>query len=255
MNHTEKTLVHLLASERALWHPLRSEDWTTATAPTVIYEHRREFRDKGVRWTAGGADAERKTSERFLSGLVEQGLIEAFGQPRRSHCRLTHRGRWLATALARMPDDSDGWSSVLSVLEYAGGVTGVWVSELLVAGLEGYRAKGARRQLARVADFAVPAIVAGWIEATSDVHGRVYYAVTLDGLMAAQQPEPTPPDDLPGPDDEAKRLYDEAEAAARDQLRTEKPHNPSEIGFVPFSCSPGSMAVTPWNYKPQTTTT
>jgi hypothetical protein len=247
MNHTQETLVRLLAQERTIHRPLHSADWSTGGAPTVIHERREEYRRKGLRWSAGGSEAERKGSERFLSGLVENGLVEAFGQPRRTHVKLLPRGRWLAAALAHMPDDGDGWSCVQAVLEYSNGVTGRWVSELLVAGLESYSDKGARRQLVRIEDSATPGIVADWLEATSDVHGRVYYAATLEGLMAASRPEPTPPVDLPSPDDEAVRLYDETEATARDQLRTDKPHNPSEIGFVPFSCSPGGMAVGPWN--------
>lgn len=255
MNQPEEFLVRLLAEERAIWHPLRSIDWSRKNTPTVMHERRRDFLEKGVRWISGGSEAERKSGERFLRELAAQKLIKPFGRPRRTHVKLLSRGRWIASALADMPGLDIGWLTVREVLEHTRGVARMLVSELMLAGLDNYGGEDCQHQIWAVEGTALPAIVAGWLEATSDSYGRAYYFVTAEGLAASRKPQPTPPDDLPEPDGGAKGLYDEVNLATRQQMRTDAPRNVAELGYIPLTCSPGNTVVAPWNRKPKTTTT
>jgi hypothetical protein len=82
-----------------------------------------------------------------------------------------------------------------------------------------------------------PALLRGWVESNSDIHGRVCYWATPTGREASEKPAPPPPDDLPGWTVEAAKFYHAETLAARERLRTATPVGTSEIGFVPLSAS------------------
>ena len=55
-----KLLVVLLARERRLWAPLRAADWQRGPGPLEL---RTLYRQKGLRWLAGGSQSNRKAAE------------------------------------------------------------------------------------------------------------------------------------------------------------------------------------------------
>ena len=194
MNHTDdagKMLVTLLARERALFRPFRKVDWGSGSTAARA-ELQAEFREKGIRWSMGGTAGERKAAERWLGEIVAAGLVEAAkSKGRKTHLRLTARGRQAAEVLTDHPGLAEARWAVTTLLQFA--PAGQLVSELLPAGLKNYEVADYQEKLFDFQFTAMPAIIHGWIQTESDCHGRVAYRVTAEGERAAQRPEPQTP--------------------------------------------------------------
>ena len=96
-------LVELLARERMLYWPYRAADWNASGSVPAREEAKREFLALGLRHRSPGTPTERKEAERVLGQLENLNLLTHNGRIRKTHIRLTGRGRELASALAGVP--------------------------------------------------------------------------------------------------------------------------------------------------------
>ncbi len=249
MNQTDeaaKTLVVLLARERALFAPFRQRHWAAIGCTAGTAELQRDFRRVGLPWAVGGSVTERKNAEQQIADLRRAGLITSGGRTKARRVRLTDRGRAVAQVLCNVPNLSDGHRAVCKLLTF--GRAGELISELLPAGLRNY---GEASYQAKLSDFqmiVLPAIIAEWVEAASDCHGRAAYRVTPEGEVAAQQPEPTCPPEIAN--DEMAAFFWAEYDAERERLLSARPSHPNEIGPIPLSAGLWDEVVGPWNYKP-----
>jgi len=242
----EKLLVSLLAHERALFRPFRGYDWSTPGTTAARTEMQAEFREKGLRWPQVGTAAQRMAAGRRLGEIVASGLIEATGpKGRRTHLRLTDRGRQVAEKLSGVPNLTNARRAVLTLLRFAS--AGELVSELLPAGLKNFSEENYQEHLYYFQSLAVPGIIAGWIEVFSDCHGRAAYRVTPAGVEAARQPKPTTPGGDPNATFADPFLYEYENERIR--LLCEKPSHRNDIGPIPLSAGLWSEVVGPWNWK------
>jgi hypothetical protein len=251
MNETEddgKMLVVLLARERALFRPFRQADWQSGST-AARYELQSEFRRKGLRWTVGGSVNERKAAETQIAALRKAGLLVNTGRTKGRHLLLTDRGRRVAEVLADVPSRADAHRAVVALLQFA--PAGVLVSELLPAALKNYGTGDYQSKLYDVQIRLLPALVCGWAEVFSDIHGRAAYRVTPTGETAAEQPEPTSGDGPP-PDPALCELYDAEYEHERQRLLNAKPSRENEIGPIPLSAGAWGDVVGPWTRRRRT---
>jgi len=241
MKTGDTILIQILALQDAIWHPFRRRDWLPPM-PTVLYEHRKRFREgEGVSWATGGGRADlRKARQRELDALAETGLIELCGRQRRSGVRLPEPVEIATRALCGLPNIEAGYVSLLEVIRLEAGDQrpGPLCSELWLAGIDNYtQDEKCFRELRLVELLMLPALSRGWVESHSDLLGCVWYFATPKGREVAKQPGPTLPAGLPEWDRAAGRLYDKELIAARERLRREKPDRPNELGHCPLSAS------------------
>ncbi len=247
-DETESLLVRLLARERALFAPFRERHWQTQGVTAGISELQTEYRAKGLRTPQVGTAAERMAAGNRLGDIEKAGLITTAGHlGRRTHSRLSERGRSVAQLLGNAPNSFDGYHTVVELLRFAR--PGELVSELLLAGLKNYGTPGYQNKLLVVQSLALPGIVAGWLEALSDCHGRAAYRVTPEGEVAAQQPEPTCPPEIAN--DEMAAFFWAEYDAERERLLSARPSHPNEIGPIPLSAGLWDEVVGPWNWSPK----
>ena len=239
----KKVLVKLLSRELALFQPLRQRDWSDPHTTAARWELQRDFRTKGLPWTAGGDGSARKATEVLTNELRKVGLVATAGRTKGRRVKLTDRGRVVAEALADAPTRAEGWREVVVLLQFA--KAGKLVSELLPAGLKNYSDADYRTKLSDLQFAILPAVVAGWVETFSDIHGRVAYRVTLAGEAAAQEPQP--PTSSIAPDAAMDALFWAEYVAERDRLRQAQPSHESEIGAIPLSAGAWGEVAGPWS--------
>lgn len=233
MNETDEILIRLLASTDALWRPMRAHDWA-GSMPTVLLEHRRLFPTVGVPWHGSSpTEAGRKRTQRALEACAKDGLLAIHGKIRRNTAKLHDTGELRARALCGLP----GLTDAMALLREVQAQPVTMPSELALVGLETYQDEpdaGVRGLLAELAFRAAPALCREWLEARSDLHGRVYYSLTPSGEQAIVS-LPAIPDGLPRQQQACWDLYAQQFGESLARLRAEEPETVGEIGFIPLS--------------------
>lgn len=233
MTDRQRLLIRLLAKADAIWSPLRAVDWNAWGMGSVVFEHRRDFVTAGFAFGSSiGKATERFSFGRLLDGLAGDGLLVRFGGERKVRCRLSEAGDDHARALAGLPGIGAAFATILELAKHRR------VSELQLAGLEGYRNDDAMGPaLVRAELAAMPGIWRGWIATESDVAGRVWYSVTDLGREVSHGPPVTLPDGLPKEVAGGFELYGAEFRHARHALRASSPVDRREVGLLPLSAS------------------
>lgn len=240
-----RLLVSVLARSHAAFRPLRQVDWGRLEIPSAIYDRRRAFWEIGVRWSSGGAAADRKQAERLVASAVAEGAVTVSGKARTLHLRMTDMGLVTAEALAGVPSADSGHYFAKQLLGFA--PAGRWVSELLPSELDDYDGtSGHNVELFASELMFLAARLRGWCESASDCHGRAAYRVTPAGVEIASQPEPTLPKGLPTSSRKLQELHDRELVRERGRIRASVPRTPGELGEIPIAMAD---VVGPWNYK------
>ena len=193
-------LLDVLASTDLTWQPLRVEADRTAH-----YYAQRDYRQGGVRWTAGDTStAEGQRAKRLLRRLEAEGLVEATraGKGAGTRAKLTEKGFKLARQEAGVP----GLAESIRALEAAERVyqknvaaqpwrachSGHQATEAELAAELGLSPECAQQ-------LALPCLERDLLSSGSTVTGCVSYFVTKSGqellarrLAAQQAQEPAP---------------------------------------------------------------
>ena len=236
-------LVQILADTDALFIPNRS--WHRLR-PTNIYFGRKNYGRSGVVWSSGAAtEADRKAAQRELEALAKERMVRVF----RPHhvktlgVRLTDAAETQVRGWCGLPGIACGWWTCHELARHskvpgeAKTLDDVWISEVQLAGVEwpreGEDTTAFRRELVLTEDMALPALSRGWIVANSDIHGRVYYALTLAGWEVLDNDPPEDPPDI-AVDTEARKMYLDRVQSQLARLGTADPEDPNEIGILPL---------------------
>lgn len=245
-------LVRLVAQVDALWIPLR--DPREPCWP-YVWELRRSFPENGINWHAGGAQSVRKSLERQLKELVAARLVKTYRRGgRTSSVALTFRGDAVARSLANLRpldmavelvqelhslrDHPESSASTAGSNRHIN--TRPWIPETLL----NYHTPGggwgdgrSEELIDVVHRLALPQAL-GWVETLCDTQRHVYCRLTEPGLWIAtgEAQPPAIPDDLPGRQEWAEDLYDDARAAHRGSLWSYSEYS-NDIGKVPLPAS------------------
>lgn len=233
MEEQDEVLIRILAMQDAIWRALRSRDWDMSY-PAVILEHRNRFSEVGVPWMGSNpTESGRKATQRALEACAYAGLVSLHGKIRRNSVKLTDAGEWRARALSGLP----GLDAVLSLLQVIADQPVIMPSELALVGWTTYQdapEAEVRATLAGQESMAAPAFCRGWLDAKSDCHGRVYFALTPLGMRVLANP-PAMPSGLPRRQQACEAFYDAQFGEALVRLRDSQPETIGEIGYIPLS--------------------
>ena len=254
MQDRTRIILGILADTDAVFCPNRS--WKRPR-PTAIYEHRRDYPAGGVPWRSDALDeAGCKATQRDLEALCVEGMVKTF-RPKRVKTlgvKLTAKGEALARALCGLPNLVQAIGGVMhATMHLEGPEAGVnwdgrfWIPETTLAGVDWVKCaadKDARHKLVFVEEIMLPALIRGWIIANADIHGRVWYSPTPEGLamIEAERRKPDPPDAPPAPppaafDEEAADYYLERFTETAGRFDTAAPQCEREIGEIPLPVS------------------
>lgn len=246
MTGQDGLLVEILATQDAVWAPLRAADWGSPHGPANLHQARRLYASEGVPWSSGRVDeAGRKESQRDMEAMASAGLIRLFGRGNRRSIgvALTERGELRARNLAGLPGAVETHAAMEALVAFTAPYReSVWINEtILLFGRQGdydrLKTLGVPgRVLCAQERTFVPALARGWAMARSDCEGRVFYAVTEAGVERNLQGPPEAPA-LPGTDPDATRIYSDAYETRRRELGTRTPAIPYEIGEMPLPVS------------------
>jgi hypothetical protein len=210
-------IVSVLAATDVLWVAFRGWHRAPCGSANAVGERRATYRRGGLVFTGGGTGARRQERSRELDEARRAKLI-AGATTTRPLIRLTDDGFAVARALAGCPfiGDADTWNILARVeaLTQAGvtnsgcGPVGLYVPEYAILN----RPHGSQLESPEVVGLenqAMPLLVAGLLEARSDCHGRVGYAITPEGRAALAAGPPAEPEGLPAFDEVAAELYND----------------------------------------------
>ena len=238
MTEKESTLIRLLAQTDAIFRPLRLMDWNVP-GPGNLWEARQQFKVSGVQINSGGGQADRKSIQRLLDVLVSDGLLIKSGSGKSAGFKLSDAGETRSRSLCGLPSLADSHRYLIKVIDLERETDhGCLTPEYLLLGATNYEQTD--DFTVRIFDlemFLLPALVHGWLDARSDLHGRTYFSAKALGQQIATSFPPSSPANLPSYDDAANDLYLSTRRKYREELRTAKPKNPSEIGDCPLPCS------------------
>jgi hypothetical protein len=197
----------------------------------------------------------RKQAQRDLEELTATGLVQRYkaGRVKTTGARLTAEGERRARALCALPGLSAAGELLADVARRSKGppdhppreLLDAWICELLLAGMDNYPSPwttAAADALKDVEFRALPMLVSGLLVSHSDTFGRTYYAVTLAGWKAIDDPPPIPddPEDIE-PEHDLCQLYADTMRAALARLGVAAPRDTREIGPIPLPASPGGL--------------
>lgn len=224
-------LVKILAHCDAVWLPMRAADWIQPV-PAVLYERRREFPMRGIRWRSDDSTAAgRKADERALSALCRDGFVVQHGSAKDKSIELSKLAEHRARALAGMPSLVVAHGMLRKVISLGSKMA----RELWLIGLRQYPADGKLgADLVRLENQVLPALSCGWLEAHSDSGGGIWYLATEIGRAAAKRAAPVLPQDLPDSEESLMKIYDSNVDKIRNALRASVPDSPQEIGPCPL---------------------
>jgi hypothetical protein len=237
-----RILVEVLAGQDAVWRPLRKIDWDSTGTPAALYRARCAYPSEGAPWQSDSAEeAARKRDLRRLERLADAELVEVFRPAARSiGARLTDAGESVARAVADLPglDDAHEWmrrllrygldASVNECILYSGDPTANYPPDIEEA------------DLAFLQTALLPALSRGFLVASSDIAGRVYYSIEPEGIAWGRGPAPEMPDGLPECDDELADFYVALTRQRRAEYRRELKRD-GELGFIPLPVSGGTI--------------
>ena len=238
MNEQDRIMTAILSRTDAIFRPLRSMDWASP-GPTNLWQARQDFLTGGVGLNAGGSEVNRKEHQRLLDGLVGDGLITKSGSGRAARFKLIDVSEAHIRALCGLPSLADSYEFLIRVIDLERETDhGPLTPEYILTGTTNYeQSPDFTHKIFELELLVLPAIIHGWLDAGSDIHGRTYFSATALGRQIATSLPPSPPANLPSYDDATNDLYLSTRRKYREELRTAKPKNPSEIGFVPLPCS------------------
>jgi hypothetical protein len=222
-------LVGWLGQGDALHEALRRSAWSSPRRVSAVVEARVTFASKGLPLRAARSnDAEQKRVERMHDALEEAGLVIFCREHgRRTNVRVADAIEWRLRRVATW----SGFSEMLVVMqaiathEAAGHTNAGHVPEWAVAGVTDKTThEKAKRLSLLVEEYALPALVRGWLTSWSDIHGAVGYALTDAGRELLQDP-PEPPD-VSGVDydDSLNDVFLESLKAGREWVANLPPH-------------------------------
>ncbi len=241
MNETDEQLIRILAQTDAIFRPMRAADWTPP-APSNIWEARQRFSEGGVTSsTGGGGEARRKASQRTVDELASTGLLVLCGDKRRVGVRLTEAGEVGVRSLCGLPGLDESHRVLRQIIELSAKADDgqSLCREFWLWGVSNYSGdtKADANEAWEISLLLASSLCRGWIESSSDIHGRACYSATKAGRAAAKQPAPSLPRELPEWSEPAGRKYHDETIAARQRLRSASPTTPGEIGQCPLSAS------------------
>lgn len=247
MSDLDTLLLKALAASDALRLPIRR--WLGRASANRILGLR-QLASFGAPLRVGGDAATRKTGERSLADLGDQGLavVTSHRQTKFPLVALTFRGEARARALAGLPSMGGG----LWVLEQVAArsrrvpalMTEQWVAEVELNGGRGWGDSTVqdRADLAELAMNALPAVARGLVVAHSDCHGRAYFAATPAGWDHLDSRSIIPREDQPPADGEAEEAYHAELASKLAWMRDAEPSALGEIGLHPLPASHHGLA-------------
>ncbi|WP_149109526.1 hypothetical protein [Limnoglobus roseus] len=237
-------LVQILGTVDATFAPTRERGGNLRTNAMLA---RRDFREQGVQYHAGGDAARRKSAERRLSAMEDAGLVAVFRRQGRARgVRLTPVGEDTARRIAGLPDLSESLEVMAIVaknhLEREPKLlTDLWAAEADVVGVPW---GGETKAYVILEEELLPAMVAGLMVCNTTIPGHAYYAVTPAGWAALDDGFPTPAG--AGAFAQAARdEYFEAFRLARVGYADAKVAALGEIGPLPLPVSVGGSPIGP----------
>lgn len=242
MTRRDELLLKILAEIDAVFLPLRN--WTRPL-PTVLYERRRDYPSMGIRWTPGNpTETGRKQAQRDLEDLVDTGLAISC-RPKNVKTlgvRLTDHGESYARALFGI--DALGCAlealrTINRLADHPDAAGRGCVCEDLITGIPHVEAAGNRDkkiEYSAMESTALPALIRGWMESNSDIHGRVWYWLTDAGRGVLENP-PTWDFVLPDEVEGAWDFWNEKLNAAIELLNAAVPQDRRELGYIPIPVS------------------
>lgn len=231
-------LVDILAKVDAVYRPVRH--WGGNTARNVYFARVAYEQEGGIgmRSSGGLTEASRKSNQRGLETIAEEGLVELCRPGDRTKLlgvRLTDRGEAETRALCGLPSLAVAMVALRQLASF--GREG-WVSEEMMAGRPCWGHPDATHELLAVESMLAPAILRKWVDGNSDAKGRVFYrlapagvailASTMDDVEATADHEDT------AFSRRARAFYDRRRTAALLALASGEPRNANEIGAIPL---------------------
>ncbi|MAT71181.1 MAG: hypothetical protein CMJ58_16845 [Planctomycetaceae bacterium] len=232
MKLIEKQLVvRVLAETDVLWTPLRFND-VGAEAAAAIVERRSQFRERGLLLAIGGAQADRQQARRVILKLEADGLLCLRGRGKKRSVCLTRRGDDFARSFCPTLRIDESWH----LLERVGRLHAEFgtAKHLLEQDILGIRDWDDATPLLELEDLALPLLCAGLLDACGDTEGRVGYRVTNAGRKALLRMKPAPPIELPKPDANARKKFNELYVRGLDERRRWRSTRPSHV-VIPAS--------------------
>ena len=253
LTESNMLLLGLLAENDGLHWPVRG---LKMTARSVCYERRRDFLQRGHRWSSGGLTANaRKSSQRRFELLVAKGDVIAFGPAGR-------------TTGARLTEDCDDrLRHELGIADYDQALGGLdalyhrrgdpdgfdglgvgregfpaWTSEATLTGIPWGRDEDRDCYIMLYEDLA-PLLWRALVRSNSSVLGHTWYAMTKEGYELASrraragQTRQFPPS-IGGGDDALYAYYVEQRREAVEAIEAAAPQNRQEIGDCPLPACP-----------------
>ena len=225
-------LLDWLAETFSLWEPIRK--WEPRRRAAVLWESRKEFEQTGLPVHVGGTEDARKSGERRITELEEDGLVLCTRtNGRRSHVKLTpttdERLRSLV-GMAGIAEALEAMKKIQTALQDGLAMGGI-VLENVPLGLKWADDTDPTSRLDLEMDLN-PTLVRGWVTSMSTTANMVWYGITEAGVLAMGTQKPT--DDLPNFDQASHEYFIASLKRARTAIDKAKPKNPHELGFIPL---------------------
>jgi len=252
--NTDDMLLCRLAGELwAVFAPWRGP-WGGGGA-AAVYLARRSFRSgAGLRWRHQGRDRdERDENVEALGRLERRGLLtRRVEKTKVIATRLLDAGIERACSLAGAPCWSDGRAVCQRLAECDDERATMvrlgtrWTAEWALAGTPTLWAgcgndetgRANRRLLSVLEERAIPALIRGWLVSGADLHGRVWYSLTVAGRMALSDSQPEAP--AIGADADCALAWREGAHAMQVRLAA-APRSEREIGLLPLPAHGGPI--------------
>ena len=245
MSDAEALLVTILADVDVIHTPRRFHN-LSLDAWVLLDERQRAYAEHGVPWASGGtSERDRKTQQRNLEALAEQGFVVAHRSAGRTvGIRLTPKGDQHARALANLPDMVEAFPHLRRMVrlqqkgfdaEWSDRFQG-WLPETLLTGCE-WGAPASREPFGKLQAEVLPVIIRGWLRTNSSVKGHLWYYPTAAGIAASRDDtHGTVPNDVPEPLPPAREIYGQRYNQTKSNLCNAS-HVDGEIGPIPLPVS------------------
>jgi hypothetical protein len=223
-------LIRVLAATDAVWLPIRRSEWEHSR-PAAIHFARASCRsNRGVIVAAPGADAVRKSAERWTDAMIQAGYLKARRRARGRYLRLTDEAEDRVRQLCGLPGL---WLSFEAARRH---VRPDWTPETALNNGRGW-GDGHSQELAFVELLMLPSLIRGVVVSASTVRGHVFYKRIAD---VPDWPEPA--EDIE-PEIELAKLYHEEAKVVRERILATDVGS-LEIGELPLPCSMGGVTWT-----------
>lgn len=257
MDGQTEILVSLLGKSHAIWTAIR--DWD-GDFPKNLYFARQRFRLFGCKWASGGGNnSDQQQAHRDIERLTTDGLVTT-SKPRGSKtlfARLTDAGESRALALCGLPSIGNALDvmreKLAPLFQHPDSTISDWAPEWLVLGFDFDKPPTEDEYVNAVVELEgtlMPAFSRELVESLSDIRKRVYLRLTERGWGILDDLPTLPKWKRGKRSKEAIALYNDAFAAAIDEIGNAK-ETANELGYIPISCSPETYRIVAKRDRPE----